>query len=107
MPSHMEDMEELRRRYGAGQKRAVMDALFICLSSRKSVPRWVGDAFEKAFWTVTSAGARSWDDVFGKPWPKGARLKDARTRIEYRYQIWHYCRSLHANGMPIGAELFE
>lgn len=108
MRDHAADMEKLHERHKAGNKRAVLDALFVCLCSypAKEVPGWARDAFRHAYGEVYAARARHWDDVFGDPWPKG-HLKDKRLRIEYRYQVWRHCRQLHAEGMPIGEPLFK
>lgn len=109
MADHEADMLKIKRRHDSGDKRAVLDAYLVCTVSvpQKPLPQWAIRGFALAYGAVMRAESRSWNDVFGARWPKGTRLADARTRIQYRYKVWHYCRSLHANGMAIGPALYE
>jgi hypothetical protein len=50
---------------------------------------------------------RSWDEAFGRPFPKGLKLRKARDRINYGYQIWIEVQLLHDKGKAIGEELFH
>jgi hypothetical protein len=105
MRDHAAKMEELHRRHRAGDKRAVLDALFVCLAAEppRPVPDWARRAFEDAYGKVFGALAGSWDDVFGKP--KG-RLAQRRTRMLLVTPVWKRCRALHAAGHGIGDKLF-
>ena len=93
MADHKADMQELERRHMAGDKRAVLDAIFVCICSwpQKPIPDWTRLAFHDAYGKVFGAQVGSWDDVFGKP--KG-HLARRRRRMQLRYPVWRRARDL-------------
>ena len=105
MRDHAAEMAELHRRHKANDRRAVLDALFVCLCSEppKPVPDWARRAFRDAYGKVFGALAGSWDDVFGKP--KG-HLAQRRRRKLMETAVWKRCRDLHASGEAIDGQLF-
>ena len=106
MRDHDADMAELQRRHQAdGDRRAVLDALFVCLCSvpAKPVPDWARWGIPQRVWASFGATAASWDDVFGKP---EGRLPQRRKRMEIRTSVWKRCRDLRVGGAAIDAELF-
>jgi hypothetical protein len=50
---------------------------------------------------------RSWDEVFGPPVKKGARLEDARRRQKLAPLVWDMVNERHAAGEPLNKELFD
>ena len=48
----------------------------------------------------------SWDDVFGKPHPKGTRANDEREKAFNAFLVWKRVREENAEGHPIDENLF-
>ena len=96
-------LAELEQRHDKGERGAVLDALDHCFSCRpiKEVPKWARAAFCEAYDEIFAARARSWDDVFGKPYPKGTNLSAVRRRKALEYKTWYCVRTLHAAGKPL------
>ena len=108
MADHEADMQELKNRHDAGDKRAVLDALLVCLGSfpnMKPIPDWVRLAFIEAYGKIYAAEVGSWDDVFGRP--KG-HLDARRRRFRLRYPVWRRARDwLHVRKHKRDSALFE
>jgi hypothetical protein len=98
-------LAELKQRHDKGDRRAVLDTLDHCFSSRpiKEVPEWVRKAFCNAYAEIFNALVGSWDDVFGKP---EGYLKTRRRRKELAFPIWHRVRDLHASGQALDDDMF-
>ena len=75
-------MAALERQFRSGKKRAVLDAVFVCVCAypQKPLPTWANRAFAKAIFDVTMAKAASWDDVFGVPHPRRKILQIQKQR---------------------------
>jgi hypothetical protein len=101
------DMAARKQRYDGGDRGAVLEALYFCLSCREQVPDWVTHAFCRAYAEVIGARAGSWDSVFGKPWKKGTHLKKARERKDLEFKVWISVCALHRVGMPIDELIFQ
>jgi len=102
-------LPELERRFAAGDKRALLEAVLHCMVGRgRKAPIWVRLAFANAYTDVTYyAKFGSWDDVFGKPWPKGHR-EQAQRRAKLRLYVWQRIRELHDHhARGIDNNLFE
>ena len=100
-------LPELERRFAAGDKHALLRAVFHCMVFRGRIaPMWVRLAFANAYTDVSYyAKLGSWDDVFGKPW-KG-HLKQAQQRAEIRLYVWRRVRQLHdEKHRGLGDDLF-
>jgi hypothetical protein len=106
---HAAEMVALEKQFHSGRKRAVLDALLVCVCAipAKPVPRWVAQAFAKAVYEVTSAHVASWDDVFGEPLPKGRHLKARRRRLRLRDLVWRECMERRADGAGTSDKLFN
>jgi hypothetical protein len=106
-------MIECERRYVSGEKRALIDAIYMCVCSRPQlpVPTWARIAFAEAMFKIVHARVGSWDHVFGDPvidrWQRGGRKRLAAQRraIDLKHQIWSYCWSRVHAGEPL-RELF-
>jgi hypothetical protein len=101
-------LPKLAQRHAKGDKHALLLAMFYCMIGRGRVaPVWARLAFANAYTDVHYyARFGSWDDVFGKPWPKG-HLKKAHRRAELRIYVWHRVRHLHdKEGKGLSDDLF-
>jgi hypothetical protein len=105
--SHAEQLEALRQRYVDGEKLALARALFMCLGSKpqKAVPEWACTAFFLAYCGIWAAEISSWDEAFGRKFPKG-RLKQERKKISLLYPVWNECQRLRRRGEPVDEHLF-
>jgi hypothetical protein len=63
-------LQEARVRVEAGDGLAVLAALKECFFSDVPIPRWLADAFVARVDIVLRDHKTSWDDAFGKPWPR-------------------------------------
>ena len=67
-------LRHIEQRFREGDRRAILEALALCLkyeSGGPEIPRGASAAFLTAFAEVSDYSVKSWDDVFGKPFPKG------------------------------------
>lgn len=94
------------RDFKAGDLGAMLDAISACANGGWVMPDWLADAFEHAHSAVRNGEKRSWDDVFGKPHKKGARLRSLQQDRSLSYRV---CRAVIIQGreQPIDDELFS
>lgn len=87
----------------------VLLAIRVCANHDLVMPEWLARAYIRAFDTVHTARAKSWDDVFGKPYPKGAHLSAVRQRMTLRWQVLNHVNDIKAREpkTPTDAALFE
>jgi hypothetical protein len=87
---------------------ALMRAIELCGSEDIPLPRWAADAFSKAIFPVFSAKVASWDEAFGRPWPKRTDLAAVRRRMRMMQAISLRVRALHEDGgRALDHSLFE
>ena len=100
-------LEYAKRQFDGGDRSGVLASMYLCMFMKVPPPEWLRDAFIEAYESVASFEAKSWDDAFGKPHPKGARLKDRKKHAELAYPIILRVQQLAASGKSIDKELFE
>lgn len=76
---------------------AVMEGMKLCALHRIAPPAWLADEFVRRHHKVADAHASSWDDAFGRPWPKRTRLDSVRRHREH-------VRLVHAELWRLAAE---
>ena len=93
----------------SGDSYSLLLAIRICANHDIVIPEWLARAYIKRFDTVHNARAKSWDDVFGKPYPKGVHLDAVRRRRQLRLEVLHYVKDLKARepDTPTDKALFE
>jgi len=102
----LEEESELHRRaYEAGDKAALLLMIRHCFMLRWPVPEWAANAFVDACSYVEMGGARSWDEVFGKP--HLGRHKGSVALENRKYGIHKRVQKLHERGATIDESLFE
>jgi hypothetical protein len=108
-PVTFEDYSALQRKeYEAGNQTALLPMILICVQDQKPLPDWAGTAFENAYHLVVTGGARSWDDVFGKPYPKGKHVHSSSGKLSRAFAIHALVRDIHKKeGVPIDVGLFD
>lgn len=92
-----------------GKKEAILKALSICSMHSFPIPQWCARAYLEAFKKVASYKTGSWDDVFGKPLPKGKHLEAKRKYKVKGPLVYQKIKQIkNANpSIPIDASLFE
>lgn len=93
--------EICRKQYEAGDRFALMRAIYFCLRAGAVVPQWAASAYAEAFRRVEKKEIASWDAAFGAPWPKGMHLARARERDRLKHTVWE-----RIHGQPGKEELF-
>lgn len=95
--------------YLKGDKKAILEAVLACVANDLPIPAWCAKAFEEAFLEVRSYKARSWDDVFGAPHPKGTNLAAKRKKHEKAFEVYERIKNIRERSpsTPIDACLFE
>jgi hypothetical protein len=100
-------LEKGRERYEQGDKAQILYCLEYCISNNLFPPAWLNQAFSDAYLEGRLYKVKSWDDVFGRPLPKGKHLKTARRNMEIAWDLFWRVRELHDAGAPIDKRLFE
>lgn len=102
-------LDGCRAEYEAGNKVALMQAIHVCGIDRIPLPDWVASAYSRCFESVRMARAKSWDDVFGKPFPKGSNLIAIHKRRKHQWDLVNRIRLIRESepGTALDAALFE
>ena len=95
--------------YEAGNQWALMQAIRVCASDDVPMPNWVATAYVKCFEACRIGEAKSWDDVFGKPHPKGSNLSAILKRHKNQWPLVNRIRELKAADPTLALDegLFE
>jgi hypothetical protein len=86
-------LKEYETRFRAGEKYAAFAALTASVMWCRPLPSWAGKEIWLAYNLYCKGQLRSWDDVFGRPFP-GKRRKGITTRAK-DLVIWSRARQLY------------
>ena len=100
-------LDVAKRKIESGNKAVLLKAMHECLIMRKPLPEWLRLAFLQAYQSAYPFEIKSWDEVFGKPHPKGAHLKTRKQHLELDGPISSRVYELAAKGESIDKELFD
>jgi hypothetical protein len=103
----LEILEILKQKFDDGNKAALLIAIKHCLLMNRLPPEWLRWAFVQALDAATAFDIKSWDDVFGRPHPKGTHLGKEKKYLALRLPIYERVRDAKALGKSINKELFE
>jgi hypothetical protein len=107
-PVTFEDFSALQRKeYEAGDQTALLPMILICVQDQRPLPDWAGTAFENAYYRALAGEARSWDDVFGKPYPKGKHVHSSSGKLSRAFVVHARVRDYKKKGVPIDVKLFD
>src|SRR5215813_3983964 len=101
-----ECLQILKEKFESGNKTALLYAIYHCLLLRRPLPEWLRLAFLHTYEARARFEIRSWDDVFGRPVPKGMHLETEKRNAELRPLIIERVQALKAE-RPIDKGLFE
>jgi len=85
----------------------VLRAISVCAMRDVVMPEWLAIEFMKRYRSVTHARVASWDEAFGRPYPKGAHLSTLRTERKMAPEVYRAVNALRRSGKGIGKMLFE
>lgn len=68
---------------------AILEAVYYCALNDFTMPKWCALSYIKAFREVKDFRAKSWDDVFGLPHPKGRHLHAKRQKREKAFVVFN------------------
>lgn len=97
------------KRFNGGDKMALLAAIRICANHDIPLPPWASSAYIAAYDRVLNCRAKSWDSVFGKPYPAGVHLAALRKRREKSFAVHIEVKRILASApdTPIDEHLFE
>lgn len=99
--------EDLRVLYESGDCGVLFAAIRECASNELVMPDWVARGFISGYDKLVSCQVKSWDEAFGRPFPRGTNLNALRKRREKSIQVLLEVRRRHDRGASIGKELFD
>ncbi|MFP3984116.1 MAG: hypothetical protein ACLFV2_10555 [Desulfurivibrionaceae bacterium] len=103
-------LEELRSLYLETKDGSIiLEALYHCCLESLPLPEWCEVGYLAAYRKIRQYSAGSWDEVFGRPHPKGTHLNAKNEKWGNRHKAYlRICEILHHEpGTPIDQNLFE
>jgi hypothetical protein len=100
-----ECLEILKEKLEGGNKSALLYAIYHCLLMKRPLPEWLRLAFLHAYEAHARFEIRSWDEVFGRPVPKGTQLEKEKLRRVVIKRVW--ALKTKDPEMPIDRGLFD
>lgn len=90
-------------------KRYLMEAIVLCAQDNLPMPKWVADGLINAHREIRTFQKKSWDEVLGRPFPKGAHLEKLKNDESLRIPVSRAVKRIIAEDprQPIDAGLFE
>jgi hypothetical protein len=104
---HEMRLEDNRRRFNDGDKRALFRAIHYCGQNRLILPEWVHLAFTEAAERWFEFEVKTLDEAFGVTYPKGMHFDKKRRFQQIAPKIYQRIREEHTEGRSIDESLFE
>src|SRR5262249_38288467 len=89
-----------------GDKTWLLFEIWRCSRDGREIPKWAIDALDQAYRAALAGDLSSWDEVFGKPFPKGTQPRRRRALIR-KWEVWAMVHDLAEEGNAIDDSLFE
>jgi hypothetical protein len=102
-----EELKTERERFERGDKAALLGAVRICANHDLPLPSWASRAFIAAYDRVLRLDTGSWDDAFGRPYPKGKHLAAMKKKRLHRVPVKVAVDRAHKAGRAIDETLFS
>jgi hypothetical protein len=103
-------LDDLKKRYEEGDKRALFFAVRKCVSCTEPVkaPPWVEQEISIAIGLIGEASVKGWEDIFARMYPKGTRVENAHEQICRAPHAWKTARKLITEeGYAVDQGLFD
>ena len=104
----LNDLDTLEAQFDAGDSFALLQAIRKCANHDLRMPGWVTQNYIERFDRVLNCKLGSWDETFGRPYPKGKHISKLRDRTSLRLQVYIRVREILAadKSIAIDNELF-
>jgi hypothetical protein len=100
-------IEDCRRRFEAGDAKALLEAIDFCARSGTAMPLWLGEAVCARFDRWFRYDVKSLDQAFGVE-RKGERISDRKLRQSLQPRVaWEVIKLHKEEKLPIDDALFE
>lgn len=99
-------LEQERARAEAGDKRAVLRAIYICSIYNMPMPDWTRRTFQAAYDAILNVDAKSWDEVFGRAFPKGVHWNELKKHVELKDAVYREMCLANIEGEPSTDDTF-
>jgi len=76
------DLPKWKKDFEGGDSQALLGTIQICLRTGVQTPLWAIEAFADCTERVFEADVGSWDEAFGRPYPKGTHLATLRQKLK-------------------------
>ena len=105
----LHELDELERQFQRGDDFALMEAICKCAMHDLLMPEWVQRGYIDRFRKVQHCQTASWDEAFGRPYPKYFHLDAARNRRQLRPRVYNRIREIQKTEpkTPTDEYLFE
>jgi hypothetical protein len=102
-------LDACKEHFEKGNRWALMQAIDVCATYREPLPDWAAAAYREAFESVRTGRAKSWDAVFGKPYPKGSHGAAIYKRQTVMWPIFNAVLQFRAKDKKVALDtaLFE
>lgn len=93
----LNEIEQLRRQFEMGDEFALLQAVAKCAQHGLLMPPWLSEKYLQQYRKVVHAHVGTWDEAFGRPYPKGKHIAKLRQRRDLRFVVYNEIRArLHA-----------
>jgi len=86
-------LDDLKSQFEAGDGFALLAALRRCANHSLAMPEWVASAYITKYDKVLNCEVASWDEAFGKPYPK-KHISKLRQRRSLRFDVYNRLRQV-------------
>lgn len=100
-------LEQERMKSEAGDKRAVLRAIYVCAIYNMPLPEWVRNAFCAVYRGVLNAEIGSWDEAFSPAFPKGKHVEKLKGREQLKYEAYREVCYARIAGKGLGDKLYS
>jgi hypothetical protein len=101
------EIARFRQQIDAGNKGVILDAIAYCIEKRRPIHRHIAYNFLNSYCDIRWHKYRSWDDVFGRPIPKGHQLIALRRHEALRMAVAVSVETRVERGEPIDKIMFD
>ena len=104
----MRNLDRLQRTVAQSKKGFdVLAAVRVCANCDLVMPDWLVREFITRYISVLSCSVKSWDDAFGRPYPKGRHIAALRKALRHRAGVFVDVIDMVKRGRKINKELFK
>jgi hypothetical protein len=103
----LNEVERLRLQFEMGSDFALLQAVAECALHGLVMPPWLSQNYLERYRKVVHADVGTWDEAFGRPYPKGKHLESLQQRRDLRLAVYNEIRARLASAeAPAKDDLF-